>query len=298
MDLEFYEKIIECPMCGGVEHSYLYSSMAGGADDQQGRFADEVPVIECSNCGFVYAQYVFNESGREEFFKNYSSEVHEESVLKVDKRQRMYQIEFDYISQWMKYDLHPRVMDVGCAEGKFLDFFSNAGCECFGVEIGEEAAEICSHKHKVYQGRLPELQIKERFRLIISRGTLQYFEEPVRYLEKMDALLEENGLIYITSLPNMDSFCHKLFKQRFGLPVCAVARNGFTPDVLKAWFLKRGYKLCGEKYFYEETPYADVLNDIRAVNQAITLKQERKEIDFVSPAFWGNQMTLVFGKYD
>lgn len=96
------------------------------------------------------------------------------------------------------------MLDVGCAEAKFLDLFANAGCECFGVEVGEEAAQISSRRYKVYCGNLPDLEFDETYDLIISRGTLQYFEQVHHYLDKMDKLLNDDGLIFITSLPNTD----------------------------------------------------------------------------------------------
>ena len=56
--------------------------------------------------------------------------------------------------------------------------------------------------------------------------------------------------------------------------------------------------LVGEKYFYENTPYANVYSDIQKVMAALELKKNGKEINFKAPAFWGNMMSLVYKKVE
>nr|WP_300839483.1 methyltransferase domain-containing protein [uncultured Acetatifactor sp.] len=291
-----FQEICKCPLCDSNKKAFMYMSRGGGGDDRLDEFAEEVSVVRCEECGLIYSESVLTESEKKDFFSLYSSKVHEDSKETTGKRQTMYQLEFEYIAKYLDFSKSVKVLDVGCAEGKFLDFFSQEGLECYGVEVGMEAANIAESKYKVYKGNLPELEINEKFDLIILRGVMQYFENPKDYFWKIDTLLNKSGLIYITSQPNMDSICHQLFKDKFILPVCAIARNGFSKDVLVRYWGSKKYCLVGEKYFYEETPYADVHNDIEKVYRAAELKKQGKTVDFRSPAFWGNMMTLVFKK--
>jgi hypothetical protein len=48
--------------------------------------------------------------------------------------------------------------------------------------------------------------------------------------------------------------------------------------------------------FYEETPYANVEQDILAVADAIQKHSRGQEIDKMSPAFWGNMMSVIYAK--
>ena len=289
-----FQKVCRCPLCDINKKTFMYMSEAGGVDDHFNEFPEEIPIVKCDGCGLIYAEYVLSEREKKSFFALYSSKVHEDSKETINKRQVMYQLEFDYIAQYLDLSKSAKVLDVGCAEGKFLDFFSQEGLECYGVEVGMEAANIAESKYKVYKGNLPELEINEKFDLIILRGVMQYFESPKDYFRKINSLLNQNGLIYITSQPNMDSVCHQLFKNKFILPVCAIARNGFSKEVLVRFL--GGYCLIGEKYFYEESPYANINDDIEKVYKAVRLIKEGKTVDFKSPAFWGNMMTLVFKK--
>lgn len=55
--------------------------------------------------------------------------------------------------------------------------------------------------------------------MIIFRGALQYCIDPRLYLRKAMRSLKEDGHLYITSPPNTQSICFKLFKENFVLPV-------------------------------------------------------------------------------
>ena len=57
-----------------------------------------------------------------------------------------------------------------------------------------------------------------------------------------------------------------------------------------------GLQKVGERYFYEETPYADVEEDVLKMAKAVQYKRDGKEIDFKAPSYWGNMMTLMYKK--
>lgn len=295
-----FKKIVRCPICGAAENRFLYQIATGASDDFEGKEINRpVDVVRCG-CGFVFAKEILNETGKAKFWKNYASRCHESNEENNKKREIMYGLEYEFISSFLRLGHQSSVLDVGCGEGGFLDFFK--GMECYGIELGEEAAEKASKKHKIFKGELPDIDLseigEEKFDLIIFRGVLQYLDEPVRYLKKADRLLKKGGVVYITSTPNADSFCAKLFKEYFSFAVCSVAGNGFSQNVLTNQLEKYNYQLCGEKYFYEDTPYCNYVEDIKLVLKAAELAKKGEPIDFRSPAFWGNMMSLVYKKSD
>ena len=57
---------------------------------------------------------------------------------------------------------------------------------------------------------------------------------------------------------------------------------------------QQGLKLLSEKYFYEETSYADPENDLLTVAEALKQKNNGEEITVPSPAFYKNMLTLIY----
>lgn len=278
-----FEWVHECPWdaSGKERFDFLYK-------DQWG-----CDIVRCCNCRLVFAKKRLSKSGLDKYWKNYLSREHLSNAQLVSARNRMYEIDYNYISGYIK---RGSVLDVGCGNGSFMALFENNGYETMGVEYGKEAYEKADSKHKVRYGTLPEIDFSEKFDLIIFRGVLQYIQTPISYLKKAMSLLNNKGYIFITAQPNMDSFCARLYGNHFVLPVTAADCIGYTPGLLTEFFEKNYFCKVGEKYFYEETPYADVEKDILRVARAIKQKNEFGEITEQSPPFWGNMMSLVYQK--
>lgn len=272
--------ITSCPWCNDDKPEVIYIGGHG------------IEVLKCSECGFIFSKRILNETGLKKYWSCYESDLHLKDQKLNKDREKMYRIEYEYIRQY----LHPgsRVLDIGCASGQFLDLFQRNGYSCYGVEFGEEAGRRAGEKYKVWIGEFPNMDIDEKFDLIIFRGVIQYLIQPKKYFEKAISLLNKNGLIFITSSPNSESLCFNLFKEKFRLPVDITDYYAFSQSLLSDYFINKGFVLWGEKYFYEETPYANVYEDIINVSKAIRMQQLGQEIDFVSPPFYGNMLTLVY----
>lgn len=285
-----------CPMCGSKKHEFWYDIAAGGVEDRQGNMKSrKVDVVRCE-CGFAYSKQVFTQSGSDKYWSVYGTQVHEADPQDVANRNQMYEMEYEFVSELMGGVQGKKILDIGCGEGRFLDVFARDGAICAGVEIGDDSIRVASERHKIYAGAFPAIEIDDKYDLVIFRGTVQFFEDPTAYLKKAIRVLAEGGYIMITSSPNADAFAHKLFKSNFVLPINAIARNGFSPKVLKNWFKNEGLHLAGETYFYEGTPYCNLEENIARVAKAMELQSQGKEIDFRAHAFWGNMFTVVFRK--
>ena len=287
LDDTCFAMLEKCPWDGSAvaESLYLYTDKYGS------------DVVRCNKCGLVFAKRRLNEHGLEVYWDKYSSRCHTVDKDMNEKRAKMYELDFAYIDSFVKHERDiPSVLDVGCGEGDFLDIFAKHGYKAFGVEYGHEAATISGKTHKVWDGKFPELDIKEQFDIIVFRGVLQYLPYVKSYLDRAVQLLKTGGMLFITAQPNMDSICAKLFKNNFRLGVNSADFIGFNEKILTEYLCQSNIMLVGSKYFYEETPYADVENDILQVAKAIEEKREGKAISSMSPAFYDNMMSLVYKK--
>ena len=273
------ETLRQCPWCGNKNYK------------NWGRPVRGFYSAECAGCGLVYVKNRLNKNGLEKFYREYISDIHQADMELNKKREKMYKIEFDLINS---YCAKGDVLDVGCSGGYFLDHFKKAGFKCYGVEFGEKAAEEAMKKYKVYFGDFAKLKIGKKFDLIIFRGVIEHIPFPKLYLKKALDLLKDKGFIYITSTPNSESFCCRLFHERWNLHTPEEHLMHFSPKHFDSFFLKNGLKKIAERYYYEETPYADTENDLIAVARAAALRKKAKPVNFNSPAFHRNMMSLIY----
>lgn len=279
-----FELLERCPWDGApVEKSvFLYQDDMG------------CEIVRCLHCGIVYAKRRLNEHGLPKYWGDYLSRVHVQDQDAVEKRNRMYQIDYDFSHQYVQSG---KVLDVGCGNGSFMAVYEQHGYDVVGVEFGKEAAETAAKNHQVRCGVFDEMDFEqEKFDLVIFRGVLQYVSYPTKYLEKAVSLLTTGGRLFITAQPNMNSFAFRLFGKRFTQPVTGADFIGYTEEVLSSYLQSFGLQKVGERYFYEETPYANVEEDILKMAKAVQYKRAGKEIDFNAPAWWGNMMTLMYHK--
>lgn len=257
-------------------------------------------VVRCPECGIVYAKRRLNENGLPKYWGDYLSRVHVHDPATVDKRNKMYEIDYAFSHQYVSSG---RVLDVGCGNGSFMGVYERHGYDVYGVEYGKEAADSAGKTHRVRYGVFDEMDFGDkRFDLIIFRGVLQYVPNPKSYLCKAVSILNNNnstktgGYLFITAQPNVESLGFRLFGKNFTQPVTGADFIGLHEHVLTEYMLELGMRKVGERYFYPETPYADEENDLLKMARAVQYRHEGEAIDFKAPAYWGNMMTLMYKK--
>lgn len=255
-------------------------------------------VVRCPSCGVVYARRRLNGKGLPKYWSDYLSRVHVHDLDAVEKRNKMYQIDYAFSSRFVPFG---KVLDVGCGNGSFMEVYEKHGYDVIGVEYGQEAATFAEKQHRVRYGIFDEMDFQEeKFDLIIFRGVLQYVPYPKKYLKKAVGLLavgegdRSGGHLFITAQPNMKSLGFRLFGKNFTQPVNGVDFIGLNERVLTEYLTDLGGEKVGEQYFYLETPYADEEADLLKMAKAVQYKGRHKEIDFKAPAYWGNMMTLIY----
>ena len=275
------EDLNACPWCGAEEA------------DPWGRPVRGFVSALCKTCGLIFIQNRLSGAGLERYYKSYLSSVHQADKEMKAKRAGMYRIEADFINQ---HSPGGSVLDVGCSGGYFLDVLKERGFHCHGVEFGEEAAAEAAGKHEVRQGDCANLDLEGPFDLIVFRGVIEHIPDPRGYLDRAISLLGTGGLVYITSTPDANAFCCALFEEQWNQHEPEAHLMHFRPAHFDEYFAKAGMEKTAEHHFYEETPYADPEQDVLKVAEAIKLRRAGQTVDFRSPSFWGNMMSLVYRK--
>lgn len=109
----------------------------------------------------------------------------------------------------------PRILDIGCADGRLLNSFLEYGCDCYGVEhlFYPKNRFLNSDRIKYFVGDLESLDLKERsFDIIILWHVLEHMDNPDAVINRVFDLLSPNGL-FVLAVPNFSGMDAKIFKQ-------------------------------------------------------------------------------------
>ena len=250
---------------------------------------------QCLNCGMISVNPHFSDKGLSKLYTKYFS-YRQEDVIKKQQRDSTYIIDKDWVSLFVKGG---KVLDVGCSGGFFLNKFSPKKWDRFGVEIASDAAEYAMSNFgiPVSVGNILEIDFEERFDLVMLRGVIEHFHNPIPVLEKCCQLLNPGGCLFITATPAGDSFAFDVYKEKWSLFTPLEHIHFFSVNLLSKVLKDYGMSLVSHHYQYEETPYANPSSDFKKIQKDImmAMKGQRKMISDSVP-FPGSMITALWKK--
>jgi 2-polyprenyl-3-methyl-5-hydroxy-6-metoxy-1,4-benzoquinol methylase len=108
-----------------------------------------------------------------------------------------------------------RLLDVGCNEGRGLEFYKANGFQAEGLELNSHAAAVARSKGFVVHGStLEDFDQHHQFDFIILSNVLEHSLDPIRMLSAIYRLLKPGGIVCI-SCPNSQSWLRKTFKKNW-----------------------------------------------------------------------------------
>lgn len=256
---------------------------------------DYLEAKKCKDCGMISVNPHLNDEGLSKVYQDYFSHRLDEKEL-FEKRKIMYKIDHDWITKFIN---HGKVLDVGCSGGQFLSIFDPEKWEKQGVEIDKDAAEFAKTEYgiPVNIGYFPELSFEEKFDLVVIRGVIEHFSDPISVLKKCAEVLKPNGFLFITATPVGNSFAFSVYREKWHLFTPLAHIHFFTVDLLSQILKSFGMSLIDQHYQYEETPYANPEKDFAKIQEDIVLISQGKQDKIKeSVTFSGSMMTAVWQK--
>lgn len=205
------------PLWAGREHEY--------PDTTQETFT----FVTCRGCGLVRLdpRPDVSELGRiyppEYYAYNLVSEEPGAPLSVTDRlKMRMYQRRLEAQVDRVGKPGRLRILDVGCADGRLLDWFkgSRAGprLETHGIEMDAAAAETARRRgHRVVTGRFEQDGELENgsFDLIVALHVIEHVDDPERFARRAAELLAPGG-VFAVATPNWDSRDARRFRGHWG----------------------------------------------------------------------------------
>jgi SAM-dependent methyltransferase len=195
--------LVPCVVCGSRDHRPYW------------QFPDH-GYVRCRRCGHVFQQPM---------------PVSEDLSLRYDDEYFHYELDnAEIFFELMRLGLEdidfsfdpksaptPRVLDIGCATGRLLEEFKEAGWEPAGVEVCEPAAEYAKQKRgvEVFVGTLEESRFPEgHFGVVHTSHVIEHIAGARGFVEEIYRVLAPGGQLVIVT-PDRGGFQSRLFGARW-----------------------------------------------------------------------------------
>ncbi|QQO08409.1 methyltransferase domain-containing protein [Breznakiella homolactica] len=192
----------KCPACGD-ERTRAHGNI--------GRFSHRT-YRRCAECGMVYMLRAYPSSihyGEDYFFEDYRRQYGKTyledfpNLVEAGKK-RISRIRALASRSNTPDDSGgpPRLLDIGCAYGPFLEAARSEGFSCVGIDPSESAVRYVREKLTIaaYRGffpefRLPDFEIGDGFDVVSLWYVIEHFTDPGFILHEISRLLKPGGIL-------------------------------------------------------------------------------------------------------
>ena len=289
---------VNCNLCGADDTELVFV-----ADENQFHLNGRFNIVKCKKCGLVYVNprprfneihryypdeiyysYQDNQGKKNSFrqrFKNFLLET-----LMGEKRRNF--ITRNLIVRLFKEKLmvvvpsalKGKILDIGCGNGEFLSGLQKYGWDTYGVEISPKACEIAKRVGiNVFCGELFQAKYtSEFFDVIVMNQILEHVHSPSSHLKEINRILKPKGLLII-SVPNIDSFESKIFKEKWTCLDVPRHLYHFNLKTLTPLLQKHNFEIIEVKSKVFGLPFSGIRDQLRKISI------ENNHIPFIQASF-------------
>jgi 2-polyprenyl-3-methyl-5-hydroxy-6-metoxy-1,4-benzoquinol methylase len=143
----------------------------------------------------------------------YDSGVYKEYLKADGIKYDTFEYRLDKVLSVLKQKNHseisPRILDVGCSNGRFIEVARNRGLDAWGLEFSESAITAAAPevKSRIYQGDANDIMSLDvgKFDVVTAFDLIEHLFDPITFLKNLRYILAEDGLIVFTT-PDSSSF--------------------------------------------------------------------------------------------
>lgn len=187
---------VACDLCGSVRHTTLYQ-----VPDRLYPSDELFTVVRCDDCGLAF---VNPRPRSEQMGKYYPPDYYEKGFAENPAHhERRYARQATYLHEIEERPGHPRLLDVGCANGDFPRFMAARGWAVEGVEISKASLPI--RDFVAYSQPFPDIPVDTpTYDALTAWAVLEHVHHPMAYFRKAARVLKPGGL-FVFLVPNFAS---------------------------------------------------------------------------------------------
>jgi len=206
-----YSRNINCPLCGEDEQSNELLFEKNG-----------FTFVRCRSCGFIFTNPQVRSELLGDLYKHSNSN---DLWVELQKSTTEQAWKTDYyldsvrlIESHLQADMRPRLLDIGCNTGYFLEVAGNHRNDWSlkGVELSHSACEYARSKGlDVEETLLSDLDNKYRFDVYTLFGVMEHLPEPHGILEEIKKRVSPGeATLVLAIVPNCYSLYHMLLQDK------------------------------------------------------------------------------------
>ena len=192
---------LECPLCGVTAFEKRFTKK-------------DRDFYRCQTCDLELQYPLPTRKELEEYYdRSFADGMYQEfaaagEMKRMTASQRLKEI--------VKYlPLQGKWLDVGCANGVFVEAAAERGIESEGIELSQHAVQIGRDRGlQLHMGTVDELPEGETFDCVTGFDVLEHVLEPNSFLDGIHERLNEGGYIVLT-VPNTGGIVRRLMGQRW-----------------------------------------------------------------------------------
>lgn len=242
---KIYQHYDACTICNSKKIQHKYTTT-----DRHYNIKGEYEVWECKNCELHFINPMLTEEYLTSLYPtNYYAyqDVKKKSSIKswIVKA-----IGFKIKTKDPSFNRVGKILDVGCGSGWILNEYKQKGWETYGVEVSKDAAELGNKEFNVniFNGDLHKANFENNyFDFIRSNHSFEHIVNGREVLIEINRILKDDGKLHI-GVPNINSFCGKLFKKYWWYLGAPVHTFNYTVKSLTMLLEQTGFNVQKVQY--------------------------------------------------
>ena len=165
--------------------------------------------------------------------------------------------------------LEGKWLDVGCANGVFVETVSGRGVEAQGIELSEHAVSIGKERGlNLHVGTVDDLPVDESFDCITAFDVLEHVLEPLDFIGGIHKRLNDGGHVVLT-VPNTGGIVRRIMGKRWYFYIPEEHLHYFNSTNLAGLLEKQGFDVLSVGPTYKPMTYNYALLQFAEFNPLI-----------------------------
>lgn len=244
--------------------------------------------FKCRSCGFVFFNpYIPGD----EIVSFYSQLEDREYSAEAEGRSKNFNT---ILKRLRRLEPGSTLLDIGAASGIFLDLARKDGFTVDGIEPSSYLVEEAKNRYRldVFNGTLEEFhaqkqsgkQDDKKYSVVTLLDIIEHLVEPDRFMDDVDKLLEDNGLLVLVT-PDIGSLAARVMGKRWWHYRIAHI-NFFNRKALRYFFEKHGYQIVKtKKYVWNFSLFYLLTRIFPGLKQRKSLQNVLKRLHLKLPLF-------------